>query len=320
MVSLGYALSSEEHGPRELVRYARLAEDSGFDFAVISDHFHPWTTHQGNAPFVWSVLGGIAMATERIPIGTAVTCPTVRYHPAIVAQAAATAAVMLPGRFMLGVGSGEALNEHITGAYWPVPSVRIQMLEEAIEIIRALWTGEEVNHDGEFYTVHQARLFTRPSQPPPLIVAATGATSARLAAQNDGMMLTAPSKEALTTFGQQGGADKPRYGQVTISWAQDDATARRNAYEWWPTGAVNGPLNSEINTPGLYDDIVKLVDEATVAKSMPCGSDPRIFLDAIQSYADAGVTHVCLHPIGPDQEGFMEFFRRELAPVVAKAA
>jgi len=320
MVALGYALSSEEHGPLDLVRYASLAEDSGFDFEVISDHFHPWTSHQANSPFVWSVLGGIAMATKRIPIGTAVTCPIMRYPPTIVAQAAATAASMLEGRFMLGLGSGEALNEHITGEHWPVPSIRIQMLEEAIEIIRALWTGEEVNHDGQYFTVHQARVFTLPAELPPIIVGANGPMSAGLAAENDGLMVTAPNQDALRAFSQQGGSQKPRYGQITISWAPDDATARRNAFEWWPTGAISGPLNTEINTPGLYDEIVRLADEDTVAKSMPCSSRPEPFLEAIQAYADAGITHVCLHPVGPNQEGFMEFFRRELAPVMARAA
>ena len=320
MVELGYALSSEEHGPLDLVRYASLAEDSGFDFAVISDHFHPWISHQANSPFVWSVLGGIAMATRRIAIGTAVTCPIRRYHPVIVAQAAATAAAMFEGRFMLGLGSGEALNEHITGEYWPVPSVRIRMLEEAIEIIRALWTGEEVNHDGQYFTVHQARVFTLPAENPPIIVASTGPASASLAAENDGIMLTAPNDAALRTFSRYGGAGKPRFGQLAISWAPDDATARRNAFEWWPTSVIGGALNSEVNSPAHYDEIVKLADEDMVAKAMPCSSRPEVFLEAIRAYADAGVTHVCLHPVGPDQDGFMEFFRRELAPVVARAA
>jgi G6PDH family F420-dependent oxidoreductase len=320
MVALGYALSSEEHGPLDLIHYAKLAEDAGFDFEVISDHYHPWTSHQGNSPFVWSVLGGIAMATERIPIGTGVTCPIMRYHPAIIAQAAATAAAMFSGRFMLGLGSGEALNEHIVGEHWPVPSIRIEMLEEAIDIIRDLWTGEEVNHDGQYFTVQQARIFTLPPEPPPIIVGATGPTSAEVAAQNDGLMLTAPNPEAMQVFEEQGGGGKPKFGQITLSWAPDEATARHNAFEWWPTGAIGGPLNSELATPGIYDQIVKLLDEDTVAASMPCGSTPGVFLKAIQEYADAGITHICLHPIGPDQPGFMEFFQRELAPAATSLA
>ena len=162
MTALGYALSSEEHAPSDLVRNARLAEEAGFEFALVSDHFHPWIDRQGHSPFVWSVLGGIATATEKLEVGTGVTCPMIRIHPAIIAQAAATTAAMMPGRFFLGVGTGENLNEHILGDKWPEHEVRSEMLEESLEIIRLLWRGEQASYRGGYYTVDEARLFTLP--------------------------------------------------------------------------------------------------------------------------------------------------------------
>ncbi len=171
LLELGYWLSSEEHDPKVLVRNAARAEEVGFRLAGISDHFHPWVPEQGQSPFVWSVLGGIAEATDQLRVGTGVTAPLIRMHPAIVAHAAATAAVMLDGRFFLGVGTGERLNEHITGVHWPRPDVRREMLEEAVSMIRRLWEGEPVEHHGAHYTVEQAQLFTRPERPPPIVVA-----------------------------------------------------------------------------------------------------------------------------------------------------
>src|SRR5919197_3799469 len=181
MPALGYALSSEEHPPNELVRYAGAAEEAGFGFALISDHFHPWIDKQGNSPFVWSVIGAIAHATQRLELGTGVTCPLMRIHPAIVAQAAATAAAMMPGRFFLGVGTGENLNEHILGHHWPPADERREMLEEAVEGIRLLWQGGQQNFRGAHYTVENARLYTLPNQPPPIMVAGAGPESAELA-------------------------------------------------------------------------------------------------------------------------------------------
>jgi G6PDH family F420-dependent oxidoreductase len=174
VVRLGYALSSEEWRPSDLVRGARLAEEAGFSFALISDHFHPWIDAQGQSPFVWSVLGGIAESTSTLEVGTGVTAPIVRIHPAIIAQAAATVGSMLEGRFFLGVGTGENLNEHITGARWPDWDVRSKMLEEAVEVIRDLWRGEVTSHDGRFYTVENARIYTLPEHPVPIHVAASG--------------------------------------------------------------------------------------------------------------------------------------------------
>src|SRR5687767_3809814 len=205
-MELGYALSSEEHGPRELVEHARAAEETGFTFALISDHFHPWVDKQGQSPFVWSVIGGIAEATEELRLGTGVTCPTIRIHPAIVAQAAATSAAMLPGRFFLGVGTGENLNEHVLGDRWPETEVRQEMLEEAVAVIRLLWQGGQQSHRGRYYTVENARLYTLPEQPTPIMVAAGGPKAAELAGRiGDGFIGTSAERELLATFDRAGG-------------------------------------------------------------------------------------------------------------------
>jgi G6PDH family F420-dependent oxidoreductase len=237
MAEIGYALSSEEHHPNDLVRHARLAEEAGFRFALISDHYHPWVTQQGHSLFVWAVIGGIAQATQRLRLGTGVTCPLMRYHPAIVAQAAATSGAMMQGRFFLGVGSGENLNEHILGQHWPMPNVRLEMLEEAVEIIRLLWRGGEQSYRGAYYTVEKAQVFTLPEQPVPLYVAAAGKKAAEMAGRiGDGLIGTSPKQEVIDQFQQAGGMGKPRYGQLTVCWARTDAEARRTAFEWWPVG------------------------------------------------------------------------------------
>ena len=216
MTTFGYWLSSEEHPPLDLVRNARRAEEAGFEFAMISDHYHPWIDAQGHSPFVWSVIGGIAAATERLRVGTGVTCPLIRIHPAIVAQAAATCAALLPGRFFLGVGTGENLNEHVTGARWPAPDERIEMLEEAIDVIRLLWDGDEETHRGEHYTVDHARLYTLPEEPIPIVVAAGQPNAAELAgSRGDGLITTSPDEEIVSAY-REGGGDGPRYGQVRL--------------------------------------------------------------------------------------------------------
>src|SRR5437763_8806384 len=213
-MELGYAFSSEEHPPRDLVAHARAAEEAGFGFGLISDHFHPWTPRQGRSPFVWSVVGGIAGATERFRLGTGVTCPLIRIHPAIVAQAAATSEAMMPGRFFLGVGTGENLNEHVLGDRWPAPDERLRMLEEAIAVIRELWSGEEVTFRGDFYAVENARIYSLPDELPPIAVAAGKKNAARLAATaGDALISVAPDEEVVSTFREAGGAGKPCYAQ-----------------------------------------------------------------------------------------------------------
>jgi coenzyme F420-dependent glucose-6-phosphate dehydrogenase len=314
MDQLGYSLSSEEHRPADLIGYARRAEEAGFGFAVISDHFHPWVDRQGQSPFVWAVIGGIAQATERLGVGTGVTCPTVRIHPAIVAQAAATAADLLPGRFFLGVGSGENLNEHILGDRWPEVDVRLEMLEEAVALIRQLWEGSLTSHHGRHYTVENARLYTLPDQLPPIHVAGAGEKAARLAGRiGDGFVGTSPEEGPLRTFEQAGGQGKPRYGQLTVCWAADEDSARKTALEWWPNLAVPGQLAQELPLPSHFEQAATLLRDEDI-EMIPLGPDPEQHLASIRKYFDAGYDHVYVHQIGPDQEGFFSFYEREVLP------
>jgi len=314
MTEFGYALSSEEHAPNDLVRYAQRAESVGFNFAAISDHYHPWVDQQGHAPFVWSVLGAIANATTTLNLGTGVTCPTVRIHPAIIAQAAATVTAMMPGRFFLGVGSGENLNEHILGDHWPPAPVRQDMLREAIAVIRQLWEGGYQSFDGQFYTVENARIYTLPEEPPGIILAAGGPVAAELAGEvADGIWTAAPKSELIEKFEEAGGSG-PRYGQVAMCWAANEDEAKKTAYEWWPNAGIGGELSQELPLPRHFEQVARLVSPDDLAEKLPLGPDPDKHAEAIKAFVDAGYDHVYIHQIGPDQEGFFDFFERELAP------
>ena len=310
---IGYGLSSEEHEPRQLVWNAARAEQVGFAFASISDHFHPWINEQGHSPFVWGVLGAIAEATEHLPVGTGVTCPTVRTHPAVIAQAAATAACLMPGRFFLGVGTGEALNEHVLGDRWPPAPIRLAMLEEAVQVIRLLWEGGSKDHHGTYYTVEDATIFDLPDQRPPVVVAAAGPKAATLAAHiGDGMWTVGPQGEAVQTFDAEGGAGKPRYAQAVVCCAEDEAEARQTARQRWPNIAVAGQLTQDLPTPEHFEQATQMVTEDDVASSVPCGPDVARHVDTVQQFADAGYTHLYLQQVGPDQEGFLRFWEEEL--------
>jgi G6PDH family F420-dependent oxidoreductase len=314
MTEIGYALSSEEHAPNDLVRNARRAEEAGFTFALISDHFHPWVGAQGHSPFVWSVIGAIAHATQRLRLGTGVTCPIIRTHPAIIAQAAATSAAMMPGRFFLGVGTGENLNEHILGDRWPPYEIRRAMLEEAVEVIRLLWQGGEQSFHGDFYDVENAQLYTLPEQAPPIIVAAGGPNSADLAGEiGDGLCATAPEAEIVKEFKKAGGKG-PRYGQVTVCWAESEAEARRTAFEIWPNAANKGELSQELPTPGHFEQLATMITEEQVTESVICGPDSKRHIKAIREFIDAGFDHVYIHQVGRDQESFMRFYERNVLP------
>jgi len=314
-MEIGYKLSSEEHGPNDLVRFATLAEEHGFGFAMISDHFHPWIDRQGQSPFVWSVIGAIAQATKRLRLGTAVTCPTVRVHPAIVAQAAATATIMMPGRFFLGVGTGENLNEHIVGEGWPATDVRQRRLVEAIQLIRQLWQGGFQSFRGSYYTMENARLYTLPPQAPPLLVAVGGSKSAAIAAEHgDGMIGTEPDKKLLREYRKKAGARRPCYGELTVCWGKDEAKARQMARERWPIQAMEASLAWELPLPAHFEAVAELVTEDAIAESMVCGPDPKDHLDALEEYAGAGYDHVCVHQVGPDQAGFMQFYKTQIFP------
>jgi G6PDH family F420-dependent oxidoreductase len=312
---LGYSLSSEEHDPLALVRHAERAEDVGFPFALISDHFHPWLDRQGESSFVWTVIGGIAKATHRLRLGTGVTCPMMRIHPAIIAQAAATAAAMMPERFFLGVGTGENLNEHILADRWPSAGIRLEMLEEAVAVIRKLWQGGMQSHRGRYFTVENARIYTLPDELPPILVAASQKTATELAARiGDGFIGTTPSRELVERFDHAGGSGKPRYGHLSVCWAKSEAEARTIAHQWWPNAAAPGPTKQELPLPDDFEAVVKDVTPDQVAKEIVCGPDPEKHLGAIREYFDAGYDHVYVHQVGPDQEGFFRFYEREILP------
>jgi G6PDH family F420-dependent oxidoreductase len=314
-------MSTEEHKPLDLIEHAISAEEVGFTYTLISDHFHPWTDRQGESPFVWAVIGGIASRTDSIRIGTGVTCPTIRLHPAIVAQAAATAATMLPGRFFLGVGTGENLNEHVLGDRWPATEIRREMLEEAIDVMRTLWSGELTSHRGRHYTVENARIYTLPDDAIEVMVAASGPEAAELAGRvGDGFIGVAPDAELIDAFDSAGGDGKPRFGQVTVCWAETEDEARRTAFEWWPNAALKGTLSQELPLPSHFEAAAEMVTEDDVAEVVACGPDPARHLEMIEKYAEAGYDHVYVHQVGPDQLGFLDFCRREILPRYANVA
>jgi len=318
-MELGYALSSEEHRPLDLIRHARQAEGHGFTFALISDHFHPWIDRQGQSPFAWSVVGGIAATTDALRLGTGVTCPTIRIHPAIVAQAAATAADMMPGRFFLGVGTGENLNEHVLGGRWPSASERLEMLEEALEVMRLLWRGETCSFEGKHYRVEDARIYTLPSDPFEVVVAASGPEAAELAGRSgDGLVCTAPDADLVEAYLEAGG-DGPRYGQLTVCWAESEEEARKMAHEWWPIGGLEGPLSQELPLPRHFEEAAAMVSEDDVAETVVCGPDPERHVHAISQFVEAGFDHVYVHQIGPDQEQFLSFYARQVLPRLREA-
>jgi coenzyme F420-dependent glucose-6-phosphate dehydrogenase len=317
MIEVGFALSSEEHDGKELVRQAVMAEEAGFKYGGISDHFHPWVDRQGHSPFVWGVLGGIAAATERIEIGTMVTCPIMRTHPAIVAHAAATIAEIMPGRFFLGLGSGENLNEHIVGSGWPRARVRIDMLEEATEIIRGLWSGRNTSFDGVFFDVDNARLYSMPEVLPPIYLAAAGPIAARLAGRmGDGLISTSAERRLIEAFRAEGN-DGPRLGQLAICVGESEEESVRLASEIWPNSALSGSFKQELPLPAHFEQAAAVVTPDQIAQSIICSSDPQKHIDAIRKYEAAGFTRVYVHQIGPDQRRFIDLYTREVMPVLS---
>jgi G6PDH family F420-dependent oxidoreductase len=318
-IEVGYWLSGEEFGPRALVANAVAAEEAGFRHVMASDHFHPWLARQGHAPFVWGVLGAIAHATE-LHLATGVTAPIVRMHPAVVAHAAATAAVLAEGRFALGLGTGERLNEHITGAHWPRSGTRRRMLGEAIEIIRRLFAGEDLDADGQWFTVEHAQVFTRPEVPPPIWVAVSGPRTAAFAGEcADGMIGLAPDSSLVQAFEHAGGQGGPRVGQLHVCWAASEDEATRTAHRLWPNAALPAALASELARPSDFDAACSLVTEDAVRRAVACGPDPRPMATAILRFAAAGYSRVYVHQIGPDQRGFLEFYASEVAPLVGSS-
>ncbi|WP_049970815.1 TIGR03557 family F420-dependent LLM class oxidoreductase [Haladaptatus cibarius] len=314
MTQLGYTLSSEEHHPNDLVEHATRAEAVGFDFASISDHFHPWISQQGHSPFVWSTLGGVATATDDLPVGVGVTCPIMRIHPVIVAQAAATAATMFEGKFFLGVGTGERLNEHITGEHWPEHPIRLDMLEEAVEIIRKLWQGGQQSYHGDHFTVENARLYTLPDEPPDIVVSAYGPRAAKSAAEiSDGFWSVGP-QDVVETFEEAGGSG-PKYSQMSVCYAEDEEEAIDTALENWPNTSLPGELAAQLSTPTHFEQTCQMVTREDIAAgSIVTDPDPETHLDNLQQFVDAGYDHVYVHQIGPNQESFFDFYEEEVLP------
>ncbi len=314
---IGYFLSSEDNTPSDLLLQARLAEDAGMDSVWISDHFHPWLDDQGESAFVWSVIGAVA-ATTKLRITTAVTCPTIRIHPAIVAHAAATSAVMAEGRFELGVGSGENLNEHILGDRWPITDRRLEMLAEAIAVIRELWSGEEITFRGAHYTVENARLYTLPERPPPIVMSGFGPKATKLAASiADGYVNTSPNKQLVDTYRGAGGRGDAQAG-LKVCWGPDADECVEIAHRLWRSSGVPGELSQELRSPALFEQAAELVTLESMAEHMPCGPDPEPIVEAVQQYADAGFDRLYIAQIGPDQAGFFDFFVEELEPALAQ--
>jgi G6PDH family F420-dependent oxidoreductase len=311
MTAIGYTLSSEEHGPRDLVRNAARAEELGFDFVSISDHFHPWVQAQGHSPFVWSVIGAVAEATD-LPVTTAVTCPTARIHPAIIAQAAATSAVLLDGRFQLGVGTGEALNEHVTGARWPEIDVRLEMLEEAVEVIRALWEGGQRSHHGRHYTVENARVYDLPETPPPVLVSGFGPKAIDVAARiGDGFVTTTPDADAIGRY-RSGGGRGPVHAGTKVCFMADEHQARATAHRLWPNEALPGELAQVLPTPAHFEQACELVTPDMLVT--PVGPDIETHVASLRAYADAGVDELYVQQIGPDQDAFFSTWAPAVLP------
>lgn len=311
-LSIGFLLSSEENGPRRLVEIVDEAVDHGFDSFVASDHFHPWIAEQGHSPMIWAVLGAIAARHPHVALGTGVTCPTTRIHPAIVAQAAATTALLCGGRFFLGVGTGENLNEHICGDRWPPWAERADSLAEAVEIIRALWTGETLTYRGTHHRVEDARLFDHPPEPSPIYVSGYGPKAVDLAARiGDGFLTTAPDAEGLARYRAAGGQG-PAIGTVKVCWATDRRDAAATVHRLWPTAGLPGELGQELRTVAHFEQAVGLVDEAAAVGPMAIGPDPQPYLEVIDAFARAGFDELHIGQIGPDQSGFLDFFDTEL--------
>ena len=312
---IGYFLSSEEFDPRELIRQARMAEDAGFQGLWISDHYHPWNDQQGHSGFVWSTIGALAQATQQMKVTTAVTCPTVRIHPAVIAQAAATSAVLLEGRFALGLGSGEALNEHILGDHWPQADERLEMLEEAVQVIRTLWQGGMQSHRGRHYRVENARIYDLPEQTPPILISGFGPKATKLAAKiGDGYCTVQPDKQEVQRFRDAAEGPRPVAGGMKVCWAPEEAQARATAYRLWPNEQLPGELAQILPTPAHFEQASELISEDMVAEAVPCGPDLDLHLKAIERYEDAGFDELYIQQIGPDQERFFEIYANEILP------
>ena len=312
----GYTLFTEDHDPLDLLDDAVAAEETGFDFVATSDHFHPWLEDHSDSAFAWSLLGAVAAQTEEIDLTTLVTAPVMRYHPAIVAQAAATIAVMSEGRFSLSVGAGERLNEHIVGQGWPGVDVRHERLREAVDIITSLWEGGYRSYDGRYFTLEDAQLFTLPEETPDLFVAVSGPRSAALAAEKgDGMVSIEPDADQIAAYREAGG-DGPIRGQVTLSVYDDEDEAKDIAHQKFRFGVPGWKVMAELPNPVNFEAATAGVTPDDMPALVSCGPDPKVHLEAIEEFVEAGFDEIAVVQCGPDQEGFLEYWQEHLAPVL----
>jgi G6PDH family F420-dependent oxidoreductase len=318
MAEIGYTLMSEQTPARQLVDDAATAERVGFDYAVISDHYFPWLEEMGHSPYAWSVLGAVAHATERLPLMTYVTCPIMRYHPAVVAQKAATMGALTQGRFTLGLGSGENLNEHVIGQGWPPVNTRHEMFREAIEIIKELFEGGYTSYRGEFFDVDSAKLFDLPDRPVPLAIAASGGRSGDIAAQyGDALVAIDPDADLVERFAAGGDGTRPVYGQLAISYDPDPEAALERAHRLWSWSVTNWKVNAELPAPVNFAAAAETVRPEDIAEAIPCGADVDAVAEAVRKYTDAGFTHVALVQIGHEhQREFFDWSEKELLPAL----
>jgi G6PDH family F420-dependent oxidoreductase len=314
-MKIGCFISSEEWGPKDLIAQAAQAQQAGFEGLWISDHYHPWNDAQGHSGFVWGTIGAIAQAAPGMHVTTAVTCPTMRIHPAVIAQAAATAAVLLDGNFSFGVGSGEALNEHIFGDAWPNADERLEMLEESIEVIRQLWKGGVQSHRGRHYRVEHARIYDLPEAPTPIIVSGFGPKAIELAGRiGDGFATVVPDADAVSQFRSSGGEGKVVQGGVKVCWGADEATALEHVTHLWPNDGLPGELAQILPTPAHFEQASSLVTSEMLGESITHGPDVEKHVATIQAYADAGFDELYVNQIGPDQDAFFAAYRDEVLP------
>ena len=316
MVEIGYTLMGEQRSPKDLVRDAVLAEQAGFDFMVASDHYSPWLEVQGHSPYTWTVLGAVAQATERIPFMTYVTCPIVRYHPAVVAQKAATLAVLSDGRFSLGVGAGENLNEHVVGQGWPPADVRHEMLCEALEIIRELWGGGYVNFRGDHFDVESAKLYDLPDEPIRIGVAGSGTSSCTLAAEMGDFFIGTEPKPELREKYRAAGGDGELVGQFPGCYGTDAQAAQRTLHENFKWGTLGWKVQAELPGPVNFEAAAQYVRPDDMSDAGVWGPDVDRWVEKVRTFADAGYSRIALVQVGPEQEAFCDWFASTLKPAL----
>ncbi len=314
-MKIGYFLSSEEFSPKDLVAQAVKAQETGFQDLWISDHYHPWNDEQGHSGFVWATIGAIAQAAPGMGVTTAVTCPTVRIHPAVIAQAAATAALLLDGKFTLGVGTGEALNEHILGDRWPSAPERREMLEEAVEVLRELWRGGVKSYRGKHYVVDHARIYDLPAEPPKILVSGFGPRSIELAARiGDGFVTVGPDADAVEQFRSQAKSGGLVAGGLKVCFDDDEQRAKETVYRLWPNEALPGELAQVLPTPAHFEQASQLVTEDQATRDVPCGPDIARHVAAIRAYEEAGFDELYIQQIGPGQDEFFAAYQEHVLP------